>query len=251
MEGNSWHKTMYDEEFAGINIDSPVAHRNAADEVDFILGILNLPGDARILDAPCGTGRHAKLFAKKNYKVTGLDINETCLRLAHENCRGLGVDLYTADMADLSKYRAQYDLTVNLFSSFGYFSSDAENEASLAELVATVRSSGFFVLNLIDKDWLTSVFRPVDWSTKGNKFVMEARKFDAQTSYNEAMVVIMDDATGKAIRNYHRMRIYDSGEIVALLKRVGIDDIIIYGDFNGGRFRKGSSSHPVYVAKIR
>ena len=42
------------------------------------------------------------------------------------------------------------DLTVNLFTSFGYFERDAEHAAALGEMVATVRPGGWFVIDFLN-----------------------------------------------------------------------------------------------------
>ena len=40
---------------------------------------LNVPPDARVLDAGCGIGRHSVPLASRGYKVTGLDLSSPCI----------------------------------------------------------------------------------------------------------------------------------------------------------------------------
>lgn len=44
-------------------------------EVDFILGVLELPPGASILDVGCGVGRHSLELARRGYRVTGADLS--------------------------------------------------------------------------------------------------------------------------------------------------------------------------------
>src|ERR1700722_9044280 len=47
-----------------------------------ILGLLDLPAGARILDAPCGHGRIARRLAVAGMEVTGVDLTPTYLEQA-------------------------------------------------------------------------------------------------------------------------------------------------------------------------
>ena len=44
------------------------------------------------------------------------------------------------------------DLTVSLFTSFGYFEHDEEHAAALREMVATLRPGGWFVIDFLNAD---------------------------------------------------------------------------------------------------
>jgi len=61
--------------------------KNTMKEVDFILDELNLPPGCSILDMGCGTGRHAVEFAKRGYRVTGVDISSGMLAEAKAAAR--------------------------------------------------------------------------------------------------------------------------------------------------------------------
>src|SRR3989442_2391656 len=70
--------------------------------VRWIVGVAGLKPGARVLDAPCGFGRHAVALARLGYKVTGVGFNETQLGLPREAGRPAGVRaaLFPADLRD-------------------------------------------------------------------------------------------------------------------------------------------------------
>jgi len=244
-----WHETMYDLDFARTTIGSQRFRDLAKKEAAFLVSVLGLtPGD-HVLDVPCGTGRHSAVLAKHRLKVTGIDINLSCLKLAKSACRGLDVTLRKGDMSDLSSCRGKFDAVVNLFTSFGYFSTDEKNERVLRELVATVKPGGQVAIHLINRDWLLRVFRPVDWSDQTGRFTLEARKYDPKTFYNEAQRITIDRRSGNAKTNYHRIRLYSKAEMVALMKRCGLKKVRVFGDFEGSEFKKYESSHPIYLGQ--
>ena len=63
--------------FEGIVLDcwrkalSPAQTRR---EADFLLGALEMSRGARVLDVPCGLGRHAIELASLGLQVTGVDL---------------------------------------------------------------------------------------------------------------------------------------------------------------------------------
>ena len=71
----------------------------------------------------------------------------TLLRLARQVT---SAPLVRADMRQLPIRPGSMDLTVNLFTSFGYFEQDAEHTAALGEMIATVRPGGWFVIDFLN-----------------------------------------------------------------------------------------------------
>lgn len=61
------------------NYEENVFTKNTMAEMDFLLGVLDLPAGGSVLDIGCGTGRHAVEFAKRGYKVTGVDLSAAML----------------------------------------------------------------------------------------------------------------------------------------------------------------------------
>lgn len=248
---DAWHKEMYDRYFASSTIGSRRFRMLAVKEAKSLIRVLGLKAGDSILDVPCGTGRHAAVFAKHGLRVTGIDISKACLQLAREECRGRPVSLSQGDMARLSEHRNRYDAVVNLFSSFGYFATDSKNEQVLRELVSTLKPGGQIAIHLINRDWLLKVFRPVDWRIEGSKFILEGRKYDQNTHYNEAQVAVIDQRTGKGKVYHHRMRLYSKLEMTALMRKCGLVDIRVLGNFDGDQFSRTGSSHPIYIARRR
>lgn len=58
--------------------DNPFTFHTEA-EVSFLLNLYPVPVGSRILDVGCGTGRHAREFARRGYPVTGIDFSPEML----------------------------------------------------------------------------------------------------------------------------------------------------------------------------
>ncbi|MBC7790024.1 MAG: class I SAM-dependent methyltransferase, partial [Anaerolineae bacterium] len=69
-----------------------------------LVELLELPVGSRVLDVPCGQGRHAHLLAESGYDVDGLDYSTDLLNVARK--RGTGRNLrYTRGAQSLHLIR--------------------------------------------------------------------------------------------------------------------------------------------------
>ncbi len=243
---------MYNEAFARASIGSPAFIKLAKTQVDFLLSILELPKRGQILDVPCGVGRHSVLFARKGFGVTGIDISEDCLKIAKKSFSHQNVRYRSGDMQDLSPFRDQFDCALNLFTSFGYFHTDQQNEDVLREMHQALKLGGKIVLNLIDRDWILKRYQPARWSESKGLLSIHTSRYDKSSKYNESHMVLLDQKKAQPqllSHHYHRVRLYSKAEMLHLLKKVGFKKIEVYGDFSGNPYKKGSSSHPIYVGE--
>jgi ubiquinone/menaquinone biosynthesis C-methylase UbiE len=118
--------------------------------VELLAAATGLRPGWRVLDVACGAGRHARAFQAAGAHCIGVDLSATLLRIA----RGVtDAPLVRADMRALPVRPGSMDLTVNLFTSFGYFDHDAEHAAALQEMVATVRPEGWFAIDFLNPRW--------------------------------------------------------------------------------------------------
>ena len=82
-------KTMSDHQnhfYDGLGLDlwrQAISPEDTLAEVDFLVEALDLDAPARLLDLPCGNGRHALPLAEEGFQVTGLDRSEAFLEEAN------------------------------------------------------------------------------------------------------------------------------------------------------------------------
>src|SRR5436190_11294354 len=140
-----WFEEWFGEEYLQL-----YPHRDAA-EADRAVGLIGerigLEPGWRVLDVACGAGRHARAFEEARARCIGLDLSAALLRVAHQVTTA---PLVRADMRALPIRPRSMDLTVNLFTSFGYFDRDAEHAAALGEMVGTLRPGGWFVIDFLN-----------------------------------------------------------------------------------------------------
>jgi cyclopropane fatty-acyl-phospholipid synthase-like methyltransferase len=133
-------------------------------EVSFMEDALGLAGGERILDVPCGEGRHSIELARRGYRSTGVDFNPNAVAVAEQRATtaGVDVDFSCADMRAL-EYHEEFDAAICFFGSFGYFG-DAENAEFVHRVARALRPGGRFLIDTHVTESLYPQFRERDWS---------------------------------------------------------------------------------------
>lgn len=106
-------------------------------EVDFLERALELAPGARVLDVPCGNGRHAVELARRGYRLTGVDLSQEFLDRAAQSAAEANVPIewLRADMRELSG-TADFEAAYCFGNSFGYL----DRSAAAAFLQAMARA---------------------------------------------------------------------------------------------------------------
>ena len=247
---NSWQKTLYGKLFAKFTLDSPLSRKIARKEVKFLTHTLELQKDQSILDVPCGTGRHSLAFAEKGYFVTGVDINNICLKRARKNCfRMKNIQIKKGNMAKLNWARGKFDIVLNMFTSFGIFKTEQENKRALKGLVQALKPGGQIVIQTINREWLLKVFIPFGWEESSTFLLLSKREYSPKTKYLEAHQMFLCKKSNRWEKSYHRIRLYSIAEMKALLQKNGLKKIRVFGDISGCKPQRYYSSHPIYIAE--
>lgn len=91
------------------------------EEIDFVERRLGLAPRSRILDVPCGSGRHSLELARRGHRVTGVDLSAEAIGHARRAVAdpGLDVEFVHADMREIPRDNG-LDAVVCLGNSFGY-----------------------------------------------------------------------------------------------------------------------------------
>lgn len=210
-------------------------------EVARLMDVLGLPSGARILDVPCGQGRHAHLLAEAGYDVDGLDYSRELL--ARARARGTGRTLrYTrGDMRKLpSRWTNRFDAVLNLFTSFGFFTEPRDDQRVIDEFARVLAPGGVLVWHGGDRDGLMARFLSRDWwQTKDGTLVAQERNFDALSG----ILTVQSVWSGPRHRGSreHRIRIYTPTALAALCARAGLIVEEAYDSFRAAPLTRRSS----------
>ncbi|XVS61000.1 class I SAM-dependent methyltransferase [Actinosynnema sp. CA-299493] len=116
------------------------------EEIDFVERHLDLAPRSRVLDVPCGSGRHSVELARRGHRVTGVDLSAEAIGHARRAAVGLDAEFVQADMREIPQGNG-FDAVVCLGNSFGYLELDGLREFAAA-LGGAVRPGGGLVVDL-------------------------------------------------------------------------------------------------------
>jgi ubiquinone/menaquinone biosynthesis C-methylase UbiE len=203
-------------------------------EVARLMEVLGLPSGARILDVPCGQGRHAHLLAEAGYNVDGLDYSMDLL--AKARARGVGPTLrYTrGDMRRLpARWTGRFDAVLNLFTSFGFFAEPADDRRVVEEFARVLKPGGVVVWCGGSRDGVVSRFLQRDWwQTRDGTLIAQERSFDSLSGVLTVKTV-WSGRRGQGTRD-HRIRLYTPTRLAELFADAGL---IVEQAYDGMRDR--------------
>ena len=201
-------------------------------EIDRLEALLSLRPPLRILDLPCGQGRHAIELARRGYDVTGVDLSPFLLKVAEERGRVAGVRVrwLSGDMREPIAGE-RFDVVLNLFTSLGYFADEADDRKVVDAAAAMLVPGGRFLLEVINGERLMASFQEREWFTVGQAAVVERRSLDrsARRMVVERTVTTADETE----INLHAIRLYSRHDVDAILRVAGFGRVDLYGDWSG------------------
>ncbi len=218
-----WFEHWFNEDYLAL-----YPHRDDADAerlVDLIRRTVPWRAGLRVLDVACGPGRHARALEAAGACCTGVDLSAVLLARA----RGAtNAALVRADMRELPIRAGSMDLTVNLFTSFGYFESDSAHAAALAEMAATVRPGGWFVLDFLHASQVRAHLIERHGVPAADAAVRVSRHLSSDGRYVSKTIELAD---GRCFQE--RVRLFEPAELERMLADAGVPPLHRYGDYGG------------------
>lgn len=145
-ETKKWFENWFDTPFYHIlykNRNDVEAHFF----IDNLIDYLQIPTSKSVLDLACGKGRHSIYLNQKGLNVTGLDLSVQSIAFAQQfqNSR---LKFAVHDMRVV--YPQKFDFIFNLFTSFGYFDNDIENQKAISAMQAMLKENGLLLIDFLN-----------------------------------------------------------------------------------------------------
>lgn len=214
-----------------------------------VIDILGLPDGSRVLDVPCGQGRHAHLLAESGFKVDGLDYSEHLLKIARRRGTGPNLKYAQGDMRKLpSRWTARFDAVINLFTSFGFFANPHDDARVIGEFARVLAPGGTLLWHGGSRDGVMARFLSRDWwETSDGTIIAHERSFDPLSGVLTIESVLKGTAK-RPQRRTHRIRLYTATRLAEMCADAGL---IVEEAFDGFSERSltGRSSEMMLVAR--
>ncbi len=243
-------KDWFEEWFESPLYEKLYAHRDEAEAkrlVQLLNKILQLNNCKKLLDLACGRGRHSLNLAEKGYEVTGIDLSKQAIKRAKKKAekRNLeNVQFFVHDMRE--SLNEKFDAVVNLFTGFGYFSSDEENEGVIENVARMLKKNGIFVIDFLNaskvqKNLKTSEsgsFQDIEYDIK--RYIKNGAVYKEITFKKE----------GREKKYFERVKLYDADWFKRKLEKRNFSIERIYGNYEGNEFNAEKSSRLLIICRL-
>jgi SAM-dependent methyltransferase len=238
----SWYKSWFNEPYYHI-LYQHRDEKEAEHFLDNLIHYLQPPPGASILDLACGRGRHSVYLNQKGFTVTGIDLSEENIR----HCTTFENDtlsFFVHDMRHMFRVN-DFDYVLNLFTSFGYFENDKENEAALKSACLALKPKGRLVIDFLNMTFAKRNLITSETITAGNINFNISRKIDERFLIKE--IDFMDK--GQDFHFIERVRTLQADDFKKFLENCGMNILATAGNYELQPFDSFSSPRLIIVAQ--
>ncbi len=245
---DTWYETF----FTGINCEmwEKAATQDWTDaEVRFLTDVLEIQPDAKILDLPCGIGRHSLALARLGFQLTAVDISATFLAALRKKvvAENLPVEVVEGNILSID-INGSFDGAFCLGNSFGYFD-HAGMENFVHKVSASLKQGAIWVINsgVIAEGFLTHF-------VKEKKYELEGLTMEINNDYDEWNSCLLSTLTytkdGQQEIQRFKHYVYTIAEIRRLLNKFGLKTIALFSSTDKAEFTFGDPQMYLVAEKM-
>jgi len=238
-----WFSTWFDTEYYHLLYNNrSYAEADAFVERLFEANILD--PSMRILELACGKGRHAIAMHRFGAEVVGVDLSVHSIAAATAS-EEPGLQFYVQDMRlPFPETAGSFDACTNLFTSFGYFDSEAENSQVLQNIARVLRPGGRFVLDFMNAKLVAKHLPPVYTERRGQAEFLISKEF----AHGQIIktITVMDAGVQKGVFE-ERVQALNPDRLENLCQAAGLHVQHMYGNYELAPLQEATSERCILI----
>ncbi len=222
-------------------------------ELNFCERVLGWENGQRILDAPCGAGRHSNLLGRYGFSVTGLDFSSFLLGLAEEDKKQANFpnekpSYVRGLLQQLPFEENSFEHVVCLFSSFGYGETEDDNLHVMQEYSRVLKPGGKVLIDVMNRHFVVPRLNKVYDSIHKDLRVREERTLtnNGRRLHN---IIKVRDKKGNQRQYLYNPWLYNGWELAYMANQAGMKVVRVYGDFWGNDYEEDGERAMLVAAK--
>jgi len=143
----SWFANWFDSSYYHIlykNRDE----KEAEHFIDNLITKLQIKKGSKLIDIACGKGRHATYFNSLGLDVVGVDLSPNSIAAAIKN-ENATLQFAVHDMRKVYQ-KNNFDIATNLFTSFGYFEKEEDEQKAINAMQKNLKSEGLLIFDFMN-----------------------------------------------------------------------------------------------------
>ncbi|WP_417430268.1 class I SAM-dependent DNA methyltransferase [Halpernia sp.] len=248
--GMEWFKTWFNTPYYHI-LYQDRDYKEGEQFLEKLIDVLNLQPPSKIIDLACGKGRHSVFLNKMGFDVLGLDLSEESISYnkkfetpASFNLTKPSLKFDVHDMRNPIKSE-KVDAVFNLFTSFGYFKTDEEDQSVFSSVSNILKENGLFVLDFMNAEFVKNNLVEEEKIKKGNILFTIKKRIENQHIIKE----INFNVEGKDLQFEEKVKLLDLSSIEIFAKNVGLERVKLWGDYQLNSFKENSSPRCIILFK--
>ncbi len=195
------------------------------------------------MDLACGKGRHSITMNQLGYKVEGLDISPMNIQAA-QSFENVNLKFTVHDMRD--PFRESYfGLILNLFTSFGYFDTNAENMQVLDACHFNLKPKGRLLIDYFNVHYLEAHLVERDELHVDDVDFRITRKLDGV--FVTKKIEVLDGGESHIFEE--RVMAFDKQHLCGMLTQAGFEILEIFGNHHLEQFHEKRSERLIIAAR--
>lgn len=200
---------------------------------------------SKMLDVGCGKGRHCIQLASKGFDVTGIDLSPQSIEEAKKS-ENECLHFYEHDMR--TRFRIDFfDYVFNLFTSFGYFDTQHENEKAIKTMAYALKPNGTLVFDYLNAQFAedTLVHKSEVQFDGVNYYII--KWFDEHFFYKK--IIVEDEKNTRPLEFTERVAKFTLGEFNDMLAYQRLQIQEVFGNYHLKRYDVKRSPRMIIIAK--
>lgn len=218
--------------------------------VELLEDTLSLQKNTKILDLGCGRGRHAITLNQEGYCVTGIDLSKQAIKTARQKAKDMGLSDIQFEVRDMRDPLPQtFEAIFSLFTTFGYFETDAENAGVFDSVQQMLDTGGYYVLDYMNASRVRRSVDPEDEGTFQGIDYHIHRYIENDTVHKD---ITFSGESIEGTREYgERVKLYELPWFREQMSCRGLVIDHVFGDYEGSAFDPESSDRLLIMCHKR
>lgn len=211
--------------------------------IENLISFLAPSNNAKILDLACGKGRHSFKINQLGFDVTGIDLSKNSIEIAKKQSNDR-LQFAVHDMRQPFQ-KNEFDVVLNLFTSFGYFNDDQDNQRVLDAVNNNLKPNGTFVLDFLNSSKVVTELVPYEEKT------IDGITFKLSKSFENHVIQKKIEFTdhGRDYSFTERVTAFSKADLEQLFEKTSLIITNYFGNYQLEEFNESTSERLILVAK--
>lgn len=251
MQPSEIESTWYEGFFEGVTLDlweRACSKEQTLAECDLLESLLEPSAGARLLDVPCGLGRHLLELDQRGYQVTGVDLSKEAIERVDAKAKSQGVDveLKLGDMREIQT-EDPFDGAYCLGNSFGYFDYRSSVDFLKAVSQSLKPKSGFVLDTGMAAESILPNLDEKNWVELGDLIFLIENEYRVSESRLDTRFIFVHQGTTQVKLAYHY--VFTVSELKRMLEEAGLELIGLFSSTDQEPFSVGDPNLILFAVK--